>query len=235
MIRRLLLAVLVFALSLSGTEAAMRVVQPHGWVKLLVTGASGMGKSVFTQRYIEPVWRVALYDAEGEYDQYRWIYADEFAGRWQDWRFGTLQLAVRPRPGHRDRGPGGEHELFCATALKVTRNGGPMLTVHEEVSAYAGASPSQTYENFTELILRGRKAGCSMLVTGQHLHLFPTAYRNNLTRLIVYSLPNKSAADALEELTDRKTAATALELPPFHFIDWAPKTVARIRPPLADT
>lgn len=208
-------------------------IQPSPRERLLVTGMTGGGKSQFVKAYVAPVWRVVIYDTEGEdaYAGYRWVYVDEFAARWKDWRRGVLQLAVRPRPGRRERGVGGEHELFCEAVNRVATNGSPLYTVHEEVSAYAGPSPSETYPWFTHLIVRGRKRGIGMLVSGQFLQLFPTTYRNNCSRLVAYQLPSQKAIDALEEIVGTD-AELVHQLGPYQFIDWTRMQRARIKPAL---
>src|SRR5438270_6389062 len=180
------------------------VVQPVERERLLITGATGEGKSTYTREFIDPVWRKLIFDPEGEYQEYRWMYVDELELRRREFRFGTLQLAVRERAGQPIFGKDSEHERFCAAATRIATHGSPLLTVHEEASAWAeGPSPSSTGYYFSRLTTRGRKRGISMLVTAQRLHQVPTVYRDNLSRLIAYQVPNDEAVKALEKILGR--------------------------------
>ncbi len=218
-------------------------VQPPASTRILVTGATDMGKTRWEFAYARPVRRVLAYDTQHEWEwlglagdappwSRAWIYVDELellAGE-ASFRSGVLRQAVRPRPGEKERGPGNAHERFCRAARRI----GNCLTVHAEISAYAGPSPGETYDEFTELIVRGRHYGVSIVADGQRLYQFPTALRENLSRAIIYRLPNKRAARALEELVDGPEAAQqALKLEPFHFLDWTPGGGVRVCAPVA--
>ena len=218
-------------------------VQPRASTRVLVTGATDMGKTRWEFAYARPVRRVLAYDTQHEWQwlglagdaapwSRAWMYVDELeqlAGE-AGFRSGVLRLAVRPRPGEKERGPENAHERFCRAARRI----GNCLTVHAEISAYAGASPGETYPEFTELIVRGRHYGVSIVADGQRLYQFPTALRENLSRAIIYRLPNRRAARALDELLDDPAAAQqALRLPDYHFLDWTPRGGVRVCAPVA--
>ena len=217
-------------------------IQPPPATRVLVTGATGQGKTRWEFAYARRVRRVLAYDTQHEWEwlgleadatpwSRAWCYVDELeVANLRELMVGVLRLAVRPRPGERERGPGGAHERFCRAARRI----GNCLTVHAEISAYAGPSPSETYPEFTELIVRGRHYGVAIVADGQRLYQFPTALRENLSRAVVYRLPNRRAVRALEELLDsRETAEQALRLEPFQFLDWTPGGGVRVCAPVA--
>jgi hypothetical protein len=212
------------------------VTQPEPRERVLVTGATGEGKSVYTGASVDPVWRKLIFDPEREeaFARYRWWYVDELEQRWRELRHGSLALVIRERPGAPVYGADSEHERFCAVVWKIGESGSPLLSVHEEAGAWSeGAGPSQTGYHFAQLTTRGRKRGVSMLVTAQRVYQVPTVYRDNLSRLIAYQVPNEKAVHALEEICGRDGAALLEQLGDHEFIEWTRKERARIRRPLA--
>lgn len=223
----------MFALALAIAMSSFVVTQPANHERVLVTGATGEGKSFYVRQFIDGNWRTLIFDPEGEFSAYRWMHVDELEVRWREFRFGTLQLAIRERPGKPVFGKHSEHERFCAAALRIASYGSPLLTVHEEASAWAeGPSPSTTGYYFSRLTTRGRKRGNSMLVTAQRLHQVPTVYRDNLSRLIAYQVPNEEAVQALRKILG-PDAPLIDQLGTHEFIDWTRRERARIRRPLA--
>lgn len=203
--------------------------------RILVVGATGEGKSTFVRSFIDPVWRVVAYDPENEYSSLRSMTVDEFDARWREFRYGVVRQAVRPASGERERGVDGAHERFCQVVNRIAEAGGSeLLVVHEESSAYAGPSPGETYPWLTHQVLRGRKRGLSMLLTTQHVHLVPSLYRANASRIIAYAVEGPKANAALEEVLGEH-APLLHQLKPFHYVDYRRRVGAVIRPPVAIT
>src|SRR5207248_683269 len=56
------------------TMTQFQVLQPFDRERVLITGATGEGKSTYVHEFIDPLWRKAIFDPEGEYTRYRWMY-----------------------------------------------------------------------------------------------------------------------------------------------------------------